>query len=244
MRPPRPPAPGGPHGRGRRGPAAVAQVGAFVLLVDVPAERGRAGARGTDRVRRPGDDAPERPATPGGLGAGAEPEPSTETGAPGRVATQEATADGQVPAEDASIRPPPSPEPDEGRGPLPPPSAERVERARDLLAKAIDLGRSTPPPGIGRMPLGARVDKYFGTKLPPVCARLGCYVSDDGKRFYCINPVCQKHKKRETKHTRLGRPEKPRFAYFRCPKCESRDIGMHVLSNAYSCKACLHVWKR
>ncbi|HET6398338.1 MAG TPA: hypothetical protein VFH47_02150 [Candidatus Thermoplasmatota archaeon] len=134
--------------------------------------------------------------------------------------------------------------PENTRNPGPDVSEERARRARELLEKAIAASRSEPPPGVAKMPLGARVDKYFGTKLPPVCARLGCYVSDDGKRFYCINPVCQKHKKRETKHTREGRPEKPRFAYFRCPKCDSRDIEMHLIGNNYSCRACRHVWKR
>ena len=119
---------------------------------------------------------------------------------------------------------------------------ERRRRARELLEKAAAAARKEDPAAKG--PAGARVDKYFGSKLPPVCARLGCYVTDDGKRFYCINAACQKHLKRVTKHTREGRPEKPRFAYFRCPRCESRDIEMHVFSNNYSCRACLHVWKR
>jgi hypothetical protein len=137
-----------------------------------------------------------------------------------------------------------------------PPEPEQVERARKLLQAAI--ARSQPPdapagaPGLphpapavhpASVP-GMKVDKYFGTDLPPVCAELGCYVSDDGKRFYCVNPRCQKHKKRATKHTRRGNPLKPRIVYFRCPRCESRNIEMHVLSNKYACRACKHSWEK
>lgn len=139
----------------------------------------------------------------------------------------------------------------------------RLARARELLQQAIEKARGegkipadvpvaprdsqalAPIAGEGktRTP-GLRVDKYFGARLPPVCAQLGCYVTDDGKRFYCVNPACQKHKIRETKHTRRGRSAKPRFAYFHCPKCESRSIEMHVLSNSYICRACKYSWKR
>ncbi len=128
---------------------------------------------------------------------------------------------------------------------------DRLARARKLLEEAIARSKaekepSTSIPGSGglRGVPGMRVDKYFGTELPPVCARLGCFVTDDGKRYYCVNPSCQKHKLRETKHTRKGRPEKARFAYFRCPRCNSRNIEMHVLANVYACRACKHSWKR
>ena len=136
----------------------------------------------------------------------------------------------------------------------PEPDAGQVDRARKLLQDAIarsppahpaplhaagDVPTVHPPP----VP-GMKVDKYFGTELPPVCAELGCYVSDDGKRFYCVNPRCQKHKKRATKHTRRGNPMKPRIVYFRCPRCESRNIEMHVLSNKYACRACKHSWEK
>ncbi len=90
---------------------------------------------------------------------------------------------------------------------------------------------------------GAKVDKYFGTKLPPVCERLGCYFSDDGQRFYCINPGCQKHRKRKTKHTKVRGP-KPRFAYFRCPKCHGRNVDVRADSDEYQCRACNHQWNR
>lgn len=97
----------------------------------------------------------------------------------------------------------------------------------------------------GKKPqVGQKVDKYFGTKLPPVCARLGCYVTDDGKRYYCVNPSCQKHKKRETKHTRRGRPQKGSFVYFRCPRCSSRSVDMHLFSNEYACRNCKYTWQR
>jgi hypothetical protein len=128
--------------------------------------------------------------------------------------------------------------------------AERLARSRKLLEEAIarsqaekeagSPGHDAPLRGVP----GMKVDKYFGTKLPPVCSRLGCYVTDDGKRYYCVNPACQKHKLRETKHTRRGRPEKARFAYFRCPRCSSRSIEMHILSNMYACRACRYSWKR
>lgn len=91
---------------------------------------------------------------------------------------------------------------------------------------------------------GQKVDKYFGTQLPPVCARLGCYVTDDGQRYYCVNPACQKHKKRDTKHSKRGRPKKGQFAYFRCPRCNSRSLDMHLLRNEYECQTCKYVWKR
>ena len=125
--------------------------------------------------------------------------------------------------------------------------AERLDKARQLLQEAIRrsqaVGPAPAPGGLRPFP-GMKVDKYFGTKLPPVCASLGCYVTDDGKRFYCVNPACQKHKKRETKHTRRGNPAKAHFVYFRCPRCESRSLEMHVMSNRYVCRACKYSWQR
>lgn len=132
--------------------------------------------------------------------------------------------------------------------PRPPvdPDPAALDRARRLLADAIarSAAASGPSTPIAPSVPGMKVDKYFGTELPPVCAELGCYVSDDGKRFYCVNPRCQKHKKRATKHTRRGNPMKPRIVYFRCPRCESRNIEMHVLANRYACRACKHTWEK
>lgn len=84
------------------------------------------------------------------------------------------------------------------------------------------------------------VDKYFGTKLPPVCRQLGCYVTDDGKFFYCINPHCHKDKKRETKYNR----RKKSVVYFFCPKCKSREIQLHLKTSAYECLDCAYSWKQ
>lgn len=117
---------------------------------------------------------------------------------------------------------------------------ERLERARKLLQEAIARGKQSP--GTSKGFGGVKVDKYFGAKLPPVCASLGCYVTDDGKRFYCINSACQKHRLRETKHTRKGNPRKASFVYFKCPRCASRDIEMKVLFNRYVCRACRYNW--
>jgi hypothetical protein len=83
------------------------------------------------------------------------------------------------------------------------------------------------------------VDKYFGSKLPPVCRQLGCYVTDDGKFFYCINPHCHKDKKRETKYNR----RKKSVVYFFCPKCKSREIQLHLKMNNYECLDCAYTWK-
>lgn len=120
----------------------------------------------------------------------------------------------------------------------------RLAKARQLLQDAIARSRAQPagaaPKGFG----GVKVDKYFGTKLPPVCASLGCYVTDDGKRFYCINPACQKHLQRETKHTRKGNPKKQAFVYFRCPRCDSRSVEMRVLLNRYVCRTCRYNWQQ
>ena len=119
---------------------------------------------------------------------------------------------------------------------------ERLARARKLLEEAIARSRSAPPGAKAKGFGGVKVDKYFGTKLPPVCASLGCYVTDDGKRFYCINPACQKHLQRETKHTRKGNPKKASFVYFRCPRCDSRSVEMRVLLNRYVCRTCRYNW--
>ncbi|HLF17133.1 MAG TPA: hypothetical protein VI796_06870, partial [Candidatus Thermoplasmatota archaeon] len=60
----------------------------------------------------------------------------------------------------------------------------------------------------------------------------------------CINPACQKHKVRETKHTRRGRPGKGHFVYFKCPRCDSREVEMHLLGNRYVCRTCKYNWDR
>lgn len=83
------------------------------------------------------------------------------------------------------------------------------------------------------------VDKYFGSKLPPVCRELGCYVTDDGKFFYCINPHCHKDRKRETKYNRRRKS----LVYFFCPKCKSREIQLHLKSSNYECLECAYSWK-
>ncbi len=119
---------------------------------------------------------------------------------------------------------------------------ERLLRARRLLEEAIARSRDTPAGKPLKAFGGVRVDKYFGAKLPPVCAALGCYVTDDGKRFYCINSACQKHRLRETKHTRKGNPRKTSFVYFKCPRCDSRDVEMKVLFNRYVCRTCRYNW--
>ena len=121
-------------------------------------------------------------------------------------------------------------------------SDERLGRARKLLEEAIARSRATPAGKPLKAFGGVRVDKYFGAKLPPVCAALGCYVTDDGKRFYCINAQCQKHRLRETKHTRKGNPRKTSFVYFKCPRCDSRDVEMKLLFNRYVCRACKYNW--
>ena len=121
---------------------------------------------------------------------------------------------------------------------------ERLSRARKLLQDAITRTRNAPAGSPAKGFGGVRVDKYFGTKLPPVCASLGCYVTDDGKRFYCINPACQKHLQRETKHSRKGNPKKQSFVYFRCPRCDSRSVEMRVLLNRYVCRTCRYNWQQ
>lgn len=129
----------------------------------------------------------------------------------------------------------------------PGPSTEedKVAKARRIIQDALRRAEEDREgKAAARSAPGLHVDKFFGTKLPPVCASLGCYLTDDGKRFYCVNSACQKHKKRDTKHTRRGNPEKARFAYFHCPRCDSRSIEMHILHNSYSCRACKYVWRR
>lgn len=83
------------------------------------------------------------------------------------------------------------------------------------------------------------VDKYFGSKLPPVCRQLGCYVTDDGKFYYCINPHCHKDRKRETKYNR----RRTSLVYFFCPKCKSREIQLHLKKNQYECLECAYSWR-
>lgn len=120
-----------------------------------------------------------------------------------------------------------------------------TRRARRLLDDALRRNAPAEPPA-GAPKIGQQVDKYFGTKLPPVCEKLGCYLTDDGKRYYCVNSACQKHKKRATKHTRPGRGKRAGtpFVYFRCPRCGNRDVDMHLITNEYSCRACQYIWKR
>jgi ribosomal protein S27E len=153
-------------------------------------------------------------------------QPASATWRPGRPAT------GPLALLLATMADPPAPE-----------DQERVARARRLLEEAIARGRQEGP-GTPRNTVGLKVDKYFGDKLPPVCAKLGCYVTDDGKRFYCVNPACQKHKKRETKHTRHGNPAKAHFVYFKCPRCQGKNVEMSLMSNKYACRACKYVWDR
>lgn len=119
---------------------------------------------------------------------------------------------------------------------------EQVARARRKLQDAIE--RDQKDRGVTPPPVGQKVDKYFGKKLPPVCAKLGCYLTDDGKRFYCVNPSCQKHKKRETKHTRRSRAPGKKKVFFRCPRCGSRDVDLHMFASQYECKRCEHRWDR
>ncbi len=115
----------------------------------------------------------------------------------------------------------------------------RLQRARQLLEQAIERERDVPRGGFE----GQKVDKYFGTKLPPVCAKLGCYVTDDGKRFYCVNPSCRKHTKRLTKHNRRGLGKRTESVFFHCPVCRSRDIDLRPFTQDYKCSGCEHVWK-
>ncbi len=89
---------------------------------------------------------------------------------------------------------------------------------------------------------GERVDKFFGTKLPPTCARLGCYRTDDGKRFYCVVPTCQKHRRRATKHNRVRPVRKKEDIAFRCPRCGRRDVDVRDWGPKYGCRPCGYLW--
>ncbi len=102
------------------------------------------------------------------------------------------------------------------------------------------FGSGAPVPQTQLDQLGRpKVDKYFGSKLPPVCRQLGCYVTDDGKYYYCINPHCHKDRKRETKYNRRRKS----LVYFFCPKCKSREIQLHLKKNQYECLECAYSWK-
>lgn len=119
-------------------------------------------------------------------------------------------------------------------------------------------------------PFGPVKLKYFGRELPPRCELHKCYLTDDGRHFYCTNMGCDKHKYRRSKHTKYSRhahldttkghgtaPPRVRVAkdtpvpeigvwplvHFRCPGCRSRDIDMRILDNKYVCGACAMEWK-
>lgn len=122
---------------------------------------------------------------------------------------------------------------------------EQLDEARRKLREAMEKETPAPPDdGPPRKSVGQKVDKYFGTRLPPVCERLGCYLTDDGKRYYCVNPGCQKHKKRATKHSRVKRVKKREEVFFRCPKCLGRNVEVMLLTGEYSCRDCDHRWPR
>jgi hypothetical protein len=127
----------------------------------------------------------------------------------------------------------------------PPPSAPEAKPLQ--VATPQNMARGTPTFGSGKPVPAAnldsmgrpKVDKYFGSRLPPVCSQLGCYVTDDGKFFYCINPHCHKDRKRETKYNR----KRKSLVYFFCPKCKSREIQLHLRKNHYECLECAYTWK-
>lgn len=110
----------------------------------------------------------------------------------------------------------------------------------DLVSKIPNYPPSVPAPPSDLDPYQPRVDKYFGTKLPPVCRQLGCYVTDNGKFFYCVNPNCHKDRKRDTKYNRRRKS----FVYFYCPKCRSREIQLHLRRNQYECMECAYTWRK
>jgi DNA-directed RNA polymerase subunit M/transcription elongation factor TFIIS len=101
--------------------------------------------------------------------------------------------------------------------------------------------------------------KYFGSELPPKCALRNCWLSDDGKHYYCTDFTCNRHKYRRTKHDRYsryahrnpeGRAVEPApkeglgpLLYFKCPQCASGDIQMRLLQNRYECAQCGHLWR-
>lgn len=126
------------------------------------------------------------------------------------------------------------------------PPPERPAIAPEPILPAAAAGRGptfgtgAPVPLTQLDKLGRpKVDKYFGSKLPPVCRQLGCYVTDDAKYFYCINPHCHKDRKRETKYNRRRKA----IVYFFCPKCKSREIQLHLRKNHYECLECAYTWK-
>lgn len=138
-------------------------------------------------------------------------------------------------------RPPEDPEDDDPE-PLPPQPPESPHAPGGAPVKLaappgpIPAGFMANP----NLPGRPQVDKYFGSKLPPVCRQLGCYVTDDGRFFYCINPNCHKDRKRETKYNRRRRG----VLYFACPKCKSREIELHLRTNSYECMECVYTWKQ
>lgn len=126
---------------------------------------------------------------------------------------------------------------------------EKAKKPRDkpemparegLAVKIPNYPASVPKPPSDLDPYRPEVDKYFGTKLPPVCRKLGCYVTDNGKFFYCVNPNCHKDRKRETKYNRRRKS----FIYFFCPKCRSREIQLHLRKNQYECMDCAYNWRK
>lgn len=130
---------------------------------------------------------------------------------------------------------------------LPPPPERPDPRPIPAAAPSTGAPRGTPTYGSGA-PVPAtqldsmgrpKVDKYFGSRLPPVCRQLGCYVTDDAKFYYCINPHCHKDRKRETKYNRRRKS----LVYFFCPKCKSREIQLHLRKNHYECLECAYTWK-
>jgi hypothetical protein len=118
----------------------------------------------------------------------------------------------------------------------------QVQEAQRKLREAIAQGQPERPKTTKNV--GQKVDKYFGDKLPPVCEKLGCYLTDDGKRFYCVNATCQKHKKRSTKHSKVPKKGKGAAIYFRCPKCQSTHVDLKMFSEKYHCRRCEHEWPR
>lgn len=120
--------------------------------------------------------------------------------------------------------------------PKPIPAVPATEAARGTPT----FGSGAPVPATQLDSMGRpKVDKYFGSRLPPVCRQLGCYVTDDAKFYYCINPHCHKDRKRETKYNRRRKS----LVYFFCPKCKSREIQLHLRKNHYECLECAYTWK-
>ena len=115
-----------------------------------------------------------------------------------------------------------------------------VPPRQDTVSKIPKFPPSVPAPPADLDPYQPTVDKYFGSKLPPVCRKLGCYVTDNGKFYYCVNPNCHKDRKRETKYNRRRKS----FIYFFCPKCRSREIQLHLKKNQYECMECAYNWRK